>query len=297
MRIVVAPGQGSQSKGFLANWLEEVEGFRELLAKYSNYVDLDLIQLGTQADEDAIRDTAVAQPLIVAASLASYRTLVANLETDAVAGHSVGEFAAAAIAGVLSDQEALELVSIRAKAMAKAAAQTESSMAAVLGGEQEVVLERLRQLELEPANFNGAGQIVAAGSKSAILELIANPPEKARVIELKVAGAFHTSFMAPAVQELATAATKVTARDPQLALYSNQRGQLVEKGSEFIELLVSQVSSPVRWDLVMANFVDQNAEVIELAPAGALSGLFKRAVQDCRTVPLKSPADFEKVER
>lgn len=297
MRIVVAPGQGSQSKGFLANWLEEVEGFRELLAKYSNYVDLDLIQLGTQADEDAIRDTAVAQPLIVAASLASYRTLVANLETDAVAGHSVGEFAAAAIAGVLSDQEALELVSIRAKAMAKAAAQTESSMAAVLGGEQEVVLERLRQLELEPANFNGAGQIVAAGSKSAILELIANPPEKARVIELKVAGAFHTSFMAPAVQELAAAATKVTARDPQLALYSNQRGQLVEKGSEFIELLVSQVSSPVRWDLVMANFVDQNAEVIELAPAGALSGLFKRAVQDCRTVPLKSPADFEKVER
>lgn len=297
MRIVVAPGQGSQSQGFLTNWLEEVEGFRELLTQYSNYVNLDLVQLGTQADEDSIRDTGVAQPLIVAASLASYRTLVANLETDAVAGHSVGEFAAAAIAGVLSDQQALELVSIRAKAMAKAAAQTESSMAAVLGGEQEVVLERLRQLELEPANFNGAGQIVAAGSKSAILELIANPPEKARVIELKVAGAFHTSFMASARQELAAAAAKVTARDPKLALYSNQRGQLVEKGSEFIELLVSQVSSPVRWDLVMANFVDQNAEVIELAPAGALSGLFKRAVQDCRTVPLKSPADFEKVER
>lgn len=297
MRVVVAPGQGSQSQGFLSSWIAEVDGFAELLSEYSNYVGLDLVQLSTEADEETIKDTAIAQPLIVAASLASYRTLVAGLEVDAVAGHSVGEFAAAAIAGVLTDQQALELVSVRAKAMATAAAEVHTSMAAILGGDQDSVLAHLIDLGLQPANYNGAGQLVAAGEKAAILNLVANPPEKARVIELKVAGAFHTSFMAAAQQELAQAAADVSPSDPQLALYSNQAGQLVKKGSEFLELLVSQVSSPVRWDLVMENFLGKQAEIIELSPAGALSGLFKRAVQDCRTVPLKSPADFEKVER
>lgn len=297
MRVVVAPGQGSQSQGFLTSWLNEVEGFRALLSQYSDVVELDLEELGTTASEETIKDTAVAQPLIVAAALASYRSLFSGVSVDAVAGHSVGEFAAAAISGVLSDADALKLVSIRAKAMAQAATKESTSMAAVLGGDEADVLAKIAALGLYPANFNGANQIVAAGSKAAVLELVAAPPEKARVIELKVAGAFHTHYMSSAQDELRAPADQVTATDPELALYSNQAGQKVDSGREFVDLLVSQVAAPVHWDLVMRNFEGQGAEVIELLPAGALSGLFKRAVQDCRTVALKSPSDFEKVER
>ena len=297
MRLVVAPGQGSQSEGFLASWIDEVPGFRQLLTEYSAFVDLDLAGLGSDGSEEEIKNTAIAQPLIVAASLASYRTLFTNVEVDAVAGHSVGEFAAAAIAGVLSDEEALKLVTIRAKAMAKAANEADTSMAAVLGGDFNAVVSAIEEHGLSVANFNGAGQLVAAGAISGIRSLIANPPEKARVIELKVAGAFHTSYMESAKRELAEAAQSLSPKDPVMPLYSNEAGQLVDSGDGFLELLVSQVSNPVRWDLVMQNFSGKSAEVIELLPAGALSGLFKRGVQDCRTVALKSPADFEKVER
>ena len=297
MRLVVAPGQGSQSEGFLASWIDEVPGFRQLLTEYSAFVDLDLAGLGSDGSEEEIKNTAIAQPLIVAASLASYRTLFTNVEVDAVAGHSVGEFAAAAIAGVLSDEEALKLVTIRAKAMAKAANEADTSMAAVLGGDFNAVVSAIEENGLSVANFNGAGQLVAAGAISGIRSLIANPPEKARVIELKVAGAFHTSYMESAKRELAEAAQSLSPKNPVMPLYSNEAGQLVDSGDAFLELLVSQVSNPVRWDLVMQNFSGKSAEVIELLPAGALSGLFKRGVQDCRTVALKSPADFEKVER
>ena len=297
MRLVVAPGQGSQSEGFLAAWIDEVPGFRQLLSEYSAFVDLDLAGLGSAGSEEEIKNTAIAQPLIVAASLASYRTLFTNVEVDAVAGHSVGEFAAAAIAGVLSDEEALKLVTIRAKAMAKAANEADTSMAAVLGGDFNAVVSAIEENGLSVANFNGAGQLVAAGAISGIRSLIANPPEKARVIELKVAGAFHTSYMESAKRELAEAAQSLSPKNPVMPLYSNEAGQLVDSGDAFLELLVSQVSNPVRWDLVMQNFSGKSAEVIELLPAGALSGLFKRGVQDCRTVALKSPADFEKVER
>ena len=297
MRLVVAPGQGSQSEGFLAAWIDEVPGFRELLAEYSAFVDLDLAGLGTIGSEEEIKNTAVAQPLIVAASLASYRTLFADTEVDAVAGHSVGEFAAAAIAGVLSDEEALRLVAVRARAMARAAHDADTSMAAVLGGDFDSVVSAIGEHGLSVANFNGAGQLVAAGAVEGIRSLITNPPEKARVIELKVAGAFHTSYMESAKRELAEAAETLSPKDPLMSLYSNEAGQLVESGDAFLKLLVSQVSNPVRWDFVMQNFAGKSAEVIELLPAGALSGLFKRGVQDCRTVALKSPADFEKVER
>ena len=295
MRVVVAPGQGSQTEGFLKLWMEEVKGFRELLVTYSEIVSLDLCELGTIASEDQIKDTAIAQPLIVAASLASYRTLLEDLTVDAVAGHSVGEFAAAAIAGVLTDQEALKLVSVRARAMARAAAEFETSMAAVIGGDEAEIFATLETLGLYPANFNGGGQLVVAGERKAIAELVESPPQRSRVIELKVAGAFHTKFMESAKAELKVAADELEPKNPKLTLFSNQAGQMVEKGSEFLALLVSQVSNPVRWDKVMANFEGKGAEVIELAPAGALSGLFKRAVQDCRTVPLKTPSDFEKV--
>ena len=297
MRVVVAPGQGSQSQGFLAAWIEGVAGFREILEQYSEFSSQDLVTLGTTGTEEQIKDTAIAQPLIVAAALASYRTMFSDVKVDAVAGHSVGEFAAAALAGVLTDEDALRLVAIRAQAMAKAASEAETSMAAILGGDQESVLEAIANHDLHAANYNGAGQIVAAGAKAGITALIASPPEKARVIELKVAGAFHTSYMESAKAELQKAAAALSPKDPNMPLYSNQAGQLVSSGQEFLDLLVSQVTNPVRWDLVMDNFKDKNAEVIELLPAGALSGLFKRAVEDCRTVALKSPGDFEKVER
>lgn len=296
MRIVVAPGQGSQTPGFLIPWIEDVPGFRHQLEHYAEIVDLDLVRLGTEANEEEIKDTAVAQPLIVAASLAAHRTLLKNLSFDAVAGHSVGEFTAAAISGVLTDAEALVMVSTRALAMAKAAAKIETSMAAVIGGDSDELAARLAELGLQGANYNGAGQVVVAGLKTAIAELVANPPEKARVIELKVAGAFHTNFMDSAQLELAQLRTTLTGKTPIMKLYSNQDGQSVTDGEQFLDLLVSQVTSPVRWDKVMAAMQGHNAEIVELPPAGALSGLLKRGVEDCRTVPLRTPQDFEKVE-
>jgi len=296
MRIVVAPGQGSQTPGFLIPWIEDVPGFRHQLEHYAEIVDLDLVRLGTEANEEEIKDTAVAQPLIVAASLSAHRTLLKNLSFDAVAGHSVGEFTAAAISGVLTDAEALVMVSTRALAMAKAAAKIETSMAAVIGGDSDELAARLSELGLQGANYNGAGQVVVAGLKLSIAELVANPPEKARVIELKVAGAFHTNFMDSAQLELAQLRSTLTGKTPILMLYSNQDGQLVTDGEQFLDLLVSQVTNPVRWDKVMAAMQGHNAEIVELPPAGALSGLLKRGVEDCRTVPLRTPQDFEKVE-
>lgn len=296
MKIVVAPGQGSQTPGFLAPWLKDVSGFRSALEHYSDVVGLDLVELGTNGSEDEIKDTAVAQPLIVAASLAAFRTQLKDISFDAVAGHSVGEFTAAAIAGVLSDAQALVMVSTRAIAMAKAAAEVPSSMAAVLGGEAVDINAKLEALSLLSANYNGAGQVVVAGPKAAILQLVANPPEKARVIELKVAGAFHTPFMESARLELAELRATLRGQPPQLSLYSNQAGQLVDDGEKFLDLLVSQVTNPVRWDRVMIALQGSNAEVIELPPAGALSGLLKRGVEDCRAIPLRIPQDFEKVE-
>jgi [acyl-carrier-protein] S-malonyltransferase len=296
MRIVVAPGQGSQAPGFLIQWIEDVPGFRHQLEHYAEIVDLDLVRLGTEANEEEIKDTAVAQPLIVAASLAAHRTLPKNLSFDAVAGHSVGEFTAAAISGVLTDAEALVMVSTRALAMAKAAAMIETSMAAVIGGDSDELAARLSELGLQGANYNGAGQVVVAGLKTAIAELLANPPEKTRVIELKVAGAFHTNFMDSAQLELAQFRSTLTGKTPIMKLYSNQDGQSVIDGEQFLDLLVSQVTNPVRWDKVMAAMQGHNAEIVELPPAGALSGLLKRGVEDCRTVPLRTPQDFEKVE-
>lgn len=292
--LVLAPGQGSQSAGFLKSFIDEVPGFRQQLEEYASVTELDLISLGTDADEAQIKDTAIAQPLIVAASLACYRTLP-RIKPAGAAGHSVGEFAAAAISGVLTDVEALELVSVRARAMAEAAAKEITSMAAVISDDTELVETCLAEHGLVGANYNGSNQIVAAGLKSGIDALVASPPERARVIELKVAGAFHTSFMDSARDVLASYAQKFVPKDPIMSLWSNQAGQLVTGGQEYLELMVQQVSNPVRWDLVMAQFVGMDADIVELVPAGALSGLVKRAVQDCRTVPLRSPQDFEKV--
>ncbi len=295
MRILMCPGQGSQSEGFLTGWFESVPGFEAKVRELSEAAGKDLVRLGTLSSEEEIKATENAQPLIVAAAISAARTALNLSDFDGVVGHSVGEFAAAALSGVITDEDAMRLVSVRANAMANAAKLTHTSMAAVLGGEESEVLATLDQLGLSAANFNGAGQIVAAGTKSAIDLLVATPPTKARVIELKVAGAFHTNFMQPAVELLAQAASNVSTHDPKIKLWSNVDGQMVTSGKEFLASLVSQVSSPVRWDLCMANIDPHSATLVELPPAGALAGLAKRGMPNSQAVALKTFADIEKI--
>lgn len=295
--IAVFPGQGSQTPGFLAPWLQ-VEGARERLAAYSEWAGVDLIAAGTEWDADRIRDTQVAQPLIVAASLLSWNALPERDRVTGVAGHSVGEFAAAAAAGVLTDEQALRLVGIRGRAMAEAAAAEQTGMAAVIGGDESVVVARLEELGLTPANHNGGGQIVAAGSLPAIQTLASEPPSGTRVIPLQVAGAFHTYYMAPAVEVLRDAASVVTASDPRVTVWSNRDGARVASGAAFLDSLVSQVASPVRWDLCMASFAaDGVSGIIELSPAGTLTGLAKRALRGVPAVAVKTPDDLPAAQK
>ena len=297
MRIIACPGQGSQTAGFLYPWLSEVTGFRTEMEKLSLASDLDLVSLGTKADDAEIKNTAIAQPLIVASSIAAYRALFRDSPVAGVLGHSVGEFAAAAIAGVISDELAIRLVAIRARAMAMAAAEHPTSMAAILGGDPTEVILVVGELGLEIANHNGAGQLVAAGDKSKIATLVASPPAKTRVIELKVAGAFHTNYMDAARLELKEAVAQVAVTDPIMKLWSNVDGQLCGSGQSFIDSLVSQVTAPVRWDLCMANLPEDNFDFVELPPAGALTGLVKRAVPNANPIALKMPTDFERVTK
>jgi [acyl-carrier-protein] S-malonyltransferase len=291
MLVVLCPGQGSQTPGFLQPWLE-LDSFASVVSSLSEASGIDIAKHGTESDADTIRDTAVAQPLIVAASIASALELGSGF--NAVAGHSVGEFAAAALAGILTPEEAICAVSVRSRAMAAAAALEPTSMAAVLGGEQSVVLERLEQLDLYPANFNGAGQIVAAGSAEAIAALVAEGPAGARVIQLQVAGAFHTRYMESAVAELATFATELATSNPTRRIWSNQGGQEITDGQEYVDLLVGQVASSVRWDACMQSFADAGVTaVLEVSPAGALAGLAKRALPGVEILALKTPDQLD----
>jgi [acyl-carrier-protein] S-malonyltransferase len=293
VRIAVFPGQGSQSPGFLAPWLA-VDGARERLAQYSEWSGVDLIAAGTEWDADRIRDTQVAQPLIVAASLLSWNSLPAHERVGGVAGHSVGEFAAAAAAGILSEQAALSLVGIRGRAMAEAAAFAQTGMSAVIGGDEASVLTRLAELELAPANYNGGGQLVVAGAAEALRALVADPVPGTRVIPLQVAGAFHTHYMAPAVETLRAAADEVAASDPTVTVWTNSDGTAVASGAAFVELLVDQVASPVRWDLCMSSFADAGVDgLVELSPAGTLTGLAKRALRGVPAVAVKTPDDLD----
>ena len=295
MLVIACPGQGSQSPGFLSPWIEAFPKLGEVLVELGDACHSDLLRLGTSASEDEIKDTANAQRLIVGSAIAVYRTVFEQHDVQGVLGHSVGEYAAAAIAGVISDQQAMELVGKRADAMADAASQAPTSMAAVLGGDEADVLQSIQELGLEPANFNGAGQIVAAGSKPGIENLVANPPEKTRVIELKVAGAFHTSYMESAKIPVAQLAQGYSPRDPEMSLWSNVDGALADDGASFLQSLVSQISSPVRWDKCMQSLSGLGASIVELPPAGALAGLVRRGVSDATAVALKSSNDVEKV--
>lgn len=297
MLVLVAPGQGAQTPGFLTPWLD-LPGAADRIGAWSDAIGLDLAHYGTQADADAIRDTAVAQPLLVAAGLLSAEALsdaLAANKPGAVAGHSVGEITAAAYTGVLSDEAALRLVRARGLAMADAAAVTETGMAALLGGDPEVTIPHLEKLGLTPANVNGSGQIVAAGTAEQIAALTEDKPEGVRrVVPLKVAGAFHTHHMAPAVAKLEEAAKALAPADPKLTYVSNRDGQAVASGSDVVSRLVGQVANPVRWDLCMETFKDLGATaMIELCPGGTLTGLAKRALPGVRTVALKTPDDLD----
>ena len=298
MIALTCPGQGAQTPGFLAPWLE-LESFKAEIEKYSAILDMDLVHFGTEADADQIKDTKIAQPLIVAASMASHAALITALQDDSVfegvAGHSVGEIAAANIAGVLETEAALKFVKARGEQMAIAASLEESSMAAVVGGEQDIVLNHLSSLGLFAANYNGKGQIVAAGSSSKIQELIESPPPGTRVVRLAVAGAFHTTFMETAKVALASLALSISCEDPKLLIWSNSGGERVSSGDKFLDLLIDQVSNPVRWDLTMDSMAsDGVSAVIELLPGGALTGIAKRAMPGVATLALKSPEDLEK---
>jgi [acyl-carrier-protein] S-malonyltransferase len=298
MIAIVCPGQGAQTPGFFAPWLE-IEEFRSKIEQLSDASGLDLIKHGTVSDADTIRDTSIAQPLIVSAGIASANVLLNGLSAKAagiagMAGHSVGEVTAAAVAGVFSDETAMKFVMTRGNAMATAASLEPTSMAAVLGGVEDDVLAALEKLNLEPANRNGAGQIVAAGAASDIALLQTNAPAGSRVIALQVAGAFHTRYMHPALATLDQFAKDLDSQDPEVKLWTNSTGQLQSSGRLFIEQMVNQVSNPVRWDLCMASMLSAGVTaIIELSPAGTLVGLAKRAMPGVETVAVKTPENIE----
>lgn len=304
MLVLVAPGQGAQTPGFLTDWLA-LPGAADRVAAWSDAIGLDLAHFGTKADADEIRDTSVAQPLLVAAGILSAaalgtQTSVADatgpgFAPGAVAGHSVGEITAAVFAGVLDETAALSLVRRRGLAMAEAAAVTETGMSALLGGDPEVSVAHLERLGLTPANVNGAGQIVAAGTMEQLAALTEDKPEGVRkVVPLKVAGAFHTHHMAPAVDKLAEAAKTLTPADPKVTYVSNKDGQAVASGTEVLDRLVGQVANPVRWDLCMETFKELGVTaIIEVCPGGTLTGLAKRALPGVKTLALKTPDNLD----
>lgn len=291
MLAVLAPGQGSQKPGFLTPWLAlpEVES---RLRWWSLLAGLDLVHLGTAADADEIKDTAKTQPLLVAAALlAAERLPMADVAI--VAGHSVGELAASALAGVLTPEVAIALTAVRGREMAAACALARTGMVAILGGNAEEVIERVSAAGLFPANRNGAGQVVAAGSFDGIEKLQADPPSRAKIVPLKVAGAFHTPYMAPAERALAAVAGGVTPGTPSKTLLSNKDGAAVRDGDSMVGRLVAQVTAPVRWDLCMGTLAELGVTaLIELPPAGTLVGLAKRALKGVELVSVNTPDDL-----
>ncbi len=291
MLAIIAPGQGSQTPGLFNGWIED-PSLKELIIAWSDAIGLDLLRLGTTAEADEIKDTANAQPLIVAASLLGAHALGVK-SCPVTSGHSVGELAAAALSGAISEGDALTLVRARGVEMAKAAATSPSGMSAVLGGDRSEVLAAISALNLVAANDNGAGQIVAAGELEALTQLGENPPAGARVRALAVAGAFHTSFMAPAVEPLRKLAATLQTHNVSIQVISNKDGQVVRDGAEVLDRIVNQIANPVRWDLCMETLKTLGVTgVIELPPAGTLVGLLKRAVPEIETFALKSADDL-----
>jgi [acyl-carrier-protein] S-malonyltransferase len=296
--VIVAPGQGAQTSGFLTPWLEDPL-FAARLEWLSTVAGLDLAHYGTEADDETIRDTAIAQPLLVGAGLVAALGLFphpadAFQMVGAVAGHSVGELTAAAGARAISAEQAMVLVRERGRAMAEAAAVTPTGMTAVLGGDRDEVLAALAAHGLTPANDNGPGQVVAAGTLDQLAALAAEPPAKARLIPLKVAGAFHTDHMAPAVARLERLARSVSVHDPRTPVISNRDGHAVHDGRQLLDRIVGQIARPVRWDLCLETLGDLGVTgILEMPPAGTLTGIAKRALKGVETFALKTPDQLD----
>lgn len=298
MLAIVAPGQGSQTPGFLTPWME-LPSFADRLGWFSAVSGLDLVHYGTKADADTIRDTAIAQPLLVASGLLAALELFPH-PADAfnmigvVAGHSVGEITAAAAVGVFSAESAMVLVRERGRAMAEASAARATSMTAVVGGKPDEVLAAIEAAGCTPANNNGAGQIVAAGTVEELAKLAENPPTRARLVPLSVAGAFHTVHMEPAVSHLGKLAQSVSTRDPRTRLLSNSDGLVVAHGPDMVQRIVGQVSRPVRWDLCMQTMADLGVTgLMEVTPAGTLTGIAKRNLKGVELFNFNTPDDLD----
>lgn len=293
---LLAPGQGAQSPGMVAPWLDLPDA-EQRIGEWSQATGLDLKRLGTTADAEEIKDTSVTQPLVVALSLLVFEQLARRVElpSDLVtAGHSVGELTAACVAGVLDPNDTVALAAARGREMAAACAVEPTGMAAVLGGDQDEVLARLAELGLDPANRNASGQIVAAGPVDQLDRLVAEPPPRTKITRLKVAGAFHTRFMAPAREALANHAAQITPSDPRYTLLSNADGTAVSDGDEVLRRLVDQVTAPVRWDACMAAMREHGVTTtIELSPAGALTGIVKRELKGMTMLAIKKPEDLD----
>lgn len=302
MLVIVCPGQGSQTPGFLAPWLE-LPGFRDRMLWLSTVAGIDLIQAGTESDAETIKDTAIAQPLIVGSGLISLLALFEHpsdgfRQVAGAAGHSVGEITAACAAGVITAEQAMVFVRQRGRLMAQAAKVTATGMSAVLGGDAAEVRTSLLKHGLVTANNNCGGQIVAAGTVEQLAALRADPPPKTKVIPLSVAGAFHTEHMAPAVTELAGMARAISTHDARVRLVSNRDGTVVHHGREILQRLVEQVSNPVRWDLCMETFKDLGVTgLIEVPPAGALTNMAKRGLPGVEVLALKSPEQLSEAHR
>lgn len=299
MLVIVAPGQGAQTPGFLAPWLE-IDAFAEGLARLSEVTGLDLARLGTGADAETIRDTAVAQPLLMGAGLHAALVTAPRLDhglfslADVAAGHSVGEITAAAGTGVLDPLQAAVFIRERGRGMADASAVEPTGMAAIVAGDPDEVLARIEQCGLTAANNNGSGQIVAAGTLDRLQALRDDPPARARVIPLSVAGAFHTAHMAPARPRLAELAATMTTSDPITRLLSNRDGEVVASGAEYLERLVAQVTTPVRWDLCMDTMRGLGATgLLELPPAKTLTGIAKRNLKGVELFSLNTPDQID----
>lgn len=295
---IVAPGQGAQTPGFLSPWLED-QTFADRLNWLGAVAGIDLAYYGTKADAEEIRDTAITQPLLVASAMLSALALFpspsdAFSKIGVVAGHSVGELAAAVGAGVLSAESAMVLVRERGRKMAEASAARPTSMMAVIGGDPDEVLAAIENAGLTAANNNGSGQIVAGGTVEQLAEFAANPPRRTRVIQLSVAGAFHTVHMEPAVEHLRRLATAVTTRSPRMMLLSNADGAVVGRGRDYLDRLVNQVANPVRWDLCMQTMSDLGVTgLLELPPAGTLTGIAKRNLKGVETFALNAPDQLD----
>jgi [acyl-carrier-protein] S-malonyltransferase len=298
--ILTAPGQGAQTPGFLSPWLE-LPGIAERLGAWSELAGRDLIRLGTTGSEEEITDTSVAQPLLVAAALAVAELLSDELSSfcpdgfaDATAGHSVGELAAGAIAGVMSAEDAIKLTRVRGEAMAAACDAAPTGMTAVLGGDEDAVLAAIESAGLTPANINTAGQIVAGGTLEQLAEFAAKPPARARLRPLRVAGAFHTRHMAPAVDALEAAAAETAVKDPAITLLSNRDGAVVTSGTDWVERIARQVATPVRWDRCLATMSALKVTAfIELLPGGTLTGIAKRAMPGIELLAIKTPDQLD----